>query len=128
MEEIRFDGRVAIVTGAGNGLGRDYALNLAARGARVVVNDLGTDTKGNLLGAGDDNAAQAVVREIKVAGGKAIACHESCATRAGGAAIVEAAMRAFGRADILIRKAASCAMVPSKPSPTMRFIRLWTFT
>lgn len=104
-QSIRYDGRVAIVTGAGNGLGRDYALKLAARGARVVVNDLGTDTKGQLLGSNGESPAQAVVREIKAAGGDAIACHESCATRAGGSAIVEAALTAFGRVDILIHNA-----------------------
>jgi NAD(P)-dependent dehydrogenase (short-subunit alcohol dehydrogenase family) len=104
-KDIRYDGRVAIVTGAGNGLGRDYALNLAARGAKVVVNDLGTDIKGNLLGADRETAAQAVMREIVAAGGEAVACHESCATRAGGTAIVDAAMQAFGRVDILIHSA-----------------------
>jgi NAD(P)-dependent dehydrogenase (short-subunit alcohol dehydrogenase family) len=103
---IRFDGRVAIVTGAGSGLGRDYARALAARGAAVVVNDLGTDPVGNLI---DDapvrSPAKKVVDEIEAAGGKAIACHESCATREGGAAIVEAALAAFGRVDILIHNA-----------------------
>jgi len=104
-QPIRFDGRVAIVTGAGNGLGRDYVLNLAARGAKVVVNDLGTDTRGHLLHADSESAAQRVVREIGAAGGEALACHQSCATRAGGAAIVETAMAAFGRVDILIHNA-----------------------
>jgi len=105
MDALRFDDRVAIVTGAGNGLGRDYALALAARGARVVVNDLGTDTRGAVLGTGAESSAQAVVREIESAGGEAIACHESCATRAGGTAIVDAAMQRFGRVDILIHNA-----------------------
>jgi len=104
-EPIRFDGRVAIVTGAGNGLGRDYALNLAARGARVVVNDLGVDTSGQPLSGTGESAAQRVVREIGAAGGTAIACHESCATRSGGSAIVESAMEAFGRIDIVIHNA-----------------------
>lgn len=104
-ETIRFDGRVAIVTGAGNGLGRDYALNLAARGAKVVVNDLGVDTRGAPLAVGAESPAQAVVREIAANGGEAIACHESCATREGGAAIVEAALKSFGRVDILIHNA-----------------------
>ncbi len=104
-QPIRFDGRVAIVTGAGNGLGRDYALSLAVRGAKVVVNDLGVDTRGKPLSEGGESSAQGVVREIQAAGGEAIACHESCATRGGGAAIVEAAMEAFGRVDILIHNA-----------------------
>ncbi|MBB4614282.1 SDR family NAD(P)-dependent oxidoreductase [Novosphingobium taihuense] len=103
--ELRYDGRVAIVTGAGSGLGRDYALNLAKRGASVVVNDLGVDTRGRQAAEGSESSAQAVVREIESAGGKAVACHESCATRAGGAAIVQAALDAFGRVDILIHNA-----------------------
>jgi NAD(P)-dependent dehydrogenase (short-subunit alcohol dehydrogenase family) len=102
---VRFDGRVAIVTGAGSGLGRDYALNLAARGARVVVNDLGVDTGGAPLAAGGESSAQDVVREITASGGEAIACYESCAAREGGAAIVTAALDAFGRVDILIHNA-----------------------
>ncbi len=103
--KIRFDGRVAIVTGGGNGLGRDYALNLASRGAKVVVNDLGVDTGGRSLGAESESAADKVVREIRAAGGEAVACHDSCATRDGGAAIVAAAIAAFGRVDILIHNA-----------------------
>ena len=106
MTTVRFDGRVAIVTGAGSGLGRDYARALAARGASVVVNDLGTDPLGNLLSSPDaESPAQAIVREITAVGGKAVACHASCATRAGGAAIVDAAMQSFGRVDILIHNA-----------------------
>ena len=104
-EKVRFDGRVAIVTGAGSGLGRDYALNLAARGAKVVVNDLGLDTRGAPLAASAESSAQVVVREIAANGGQAIACHESCATREGGAAIVRSAIEAFGRVDILIHNA-----------------------
>lgn len=102
--EIRFDGRVAIVTGAGNGLGRDYALELAKRGAKVVVNDLGTDTRGQLLPPGE-SPAEKVVEEIRAQGGEAVPCHESCATREGGAKIVKAALEAFGRVDIFIHNA-----------------------
>jgi NAD(P)-dependent dehydrogenase (short-subunit alcohol dehydrogenase family) len=103
---IRFDGRVAIVTGAGSGLGRDYAKALAMRGAAVVVNDLGTDPRGEVpSGALARSAALRVVDEIEAAGGKAIASHHSCATRDGGAAIVAAALEAFGRVDVLIHNA-----------------------
>jgi NAD(P)-dependent dehydrogenase (short-subunit alcohol dehydrogenase family) len=97
-----FAGRVAIVTGAGAGLGRDYALELARRGCRVLVNDLG----GSGQGVGSSQlAAQAVVEEITAAGGLAVANGDSVATRAGGRAIVEAALAAFGRLDILISNA-----------------------
>ncbi|HSV36595.1 MAG TPA: SDR family NAD(P)-dependent oxidoreductase [Ramlibacter sp.] len=99
---IQFDGRVAVVTGGGNGLGRDYCLNLAQRGARVVVNDLG----GTGAGVGASHAAaDRVVEEIRAAGGQAVANHDSVATREGGAALIETAMKAFGRVDIVINNA-----------------------
>lgn len=101
---IRFDGRVAIVTGAGNGLGRDYALNLAARGAKVVVNDFGLDIRGNPLPP-SDSAADRVVAEIRAAGGEAVAAPWSCATREGGDWIVQAALDAYGKVDIFIHNA-----------------------
>lgn len=102
MTDIRFDGRVAIVTGAGNGLGRDYALELARRGARVVVNDLGGSASG--VGA-STGAAQQVVDEIHGLGGEAVANTESVATRAGGAAVVQTALDTWGQVDILISNA-----------------------
>ncbi len=100
---IRFDGRVAIVTGAGGGLGRAYALELARRGAKVVVNDLG----GARDGAGEGSAApaEAVAAEITAAGGEAVANFDSVSTPAGGAAIVKAALEAFGTVDIVINNA-----------------------
>ena len=102
MTNIRFDGRVAIVTGAGGGLGREYALDLAARGAAVVVNDLG----GSHDGKGSGTAmADKVVAEITRAGGKAVASYESVASAAGGEAIVKTALGAYGRVDVLINNA-----------------------
>ena len=101
-DEISFDGRVAIVTGAGGGLGRSHALLLAERGASIVVNDLGGDVHGN---GGSDSAAQKVVDEIKARGGNAIANHDSVATPDGGRAIVKTAVDAFGKVDIVINNA-----------------------
>ena len=102
MAQLRFDDRVAVVTGAGRGLGREYALLLAARGAKVVVNDTG----GALTGAGADaGPAHQVVREIRAAGGDAVACTESVAMPRGGQAIVQAALDNYGRIDILIHNA-----------------------
>ncbi len=102
-EQIRFDGRVAIVTGAGAGLGRVYALELARRGAKVVVNDLGGSRDGS--GAGSSSPADRVVEEIKGLGGAAVANYDSVATAEGGEKIVKAAIQAFGRVDILINNA-----------------------
>ena len=102
MAEIRFDGRVAIVTGAGGGLGRTYALLLASRGAKVVVNDLGGAADGT--GSGSAMADQ-VVEEIKAAGGEAVANYDGVDTAEGGANIVKTAVDAFGKVDILINNA-----------------------
>lgn len=102
MTEIDFTGRVAVVTGAGNGLGKDYAIALAARGANVVVNDLGGSTEGS---GGSHRSADAVVDQIVGAGGQAVANYDSVGTRAGGEAVIETAMDAFGRVDIVINNA-----------------------
>jgi NAD(P)-dependent dehydrogenase (short-subunit alcohol dehydrogenase family) len=99
---IRFDGKVAIVTGAGGGLGRCHALELARRGAKVVVNDLGGSVDGS---GGSSEAAAKVVDEIKAAGGEAIANGSSVTDDAGVALMVKQAMDAFGRIDILIANA-----------------------
>ncbi|MFV8162460.1 SDR family NAD(P)-dependent oxidoreductase [Mycobacterium sp. 134] len=102
MSTLRFDDRVAVVTGAGRGLGREYALLLASRGAKVVVNDPGA----SLTGDGTDSGpAQAVVDEIVSAGGQAVAVTDSVATAEGGQAIIDAAVGRFGRVDILIHNA-----------------------
>jgi NAD(P)-dependent dehydrogenase (short-subunit alcohol dehydrogenase family)/acyl dehydratase len=100
---IRFDGRVAVVTGAGAGLGRVYALELAKRGAKVVVNDLGGARDGS--GEGSKAPAQQVVDEILGMGGEAVASYDSVATPEGGQAVVESAIKAFGKLDILINNA-----------------------
>ncbi len=102
MADIRFDGKVAIVTGAGGGLGRQHALELARRGAKVVVNDLGGSMDGS--GGGSD-AANKVVDEIKALGGEAIANGSSVTDDAGVARMVKDAMDAWGRIDILIANA-----------------------
>jgi NAD(P)-dependent dehydrogenase (short-subunit alcohol dehydrogenase family) len=102
VTDRRFDGRVAVITGAGRGLGREYARLLASKGAKVVVNDPG----GSLKGDGTDaRPADEVVREIRAAGGEAVACTESVATPAGGKAIIQSALDHFGRIDVLIHNA-----------------------
>ena len=102
MAELRFDNRVAVITGAGRGLGRTYALLLASRGAKVVVNDNGSSMKGEGLSSGP---AEEVVKEIRSAGGEAVACTASVATPEGGSAIIKAALDQYGRIDILIHNA-----------------------
>jgi NAD(P)-dependent dehydrogenase (short-subunit alcohol dehydrogenase family) len=99
---IDFKGKVAIVTGAGAGLGRNHALELAKRGAKVVVNDLGSSVDGS---GGSSAAAQAVVDEIKKAGGEAIANGASVSDKKGAESIVADAVKAFGTVDILINNA-----------------------
>jgi NAD(P)-dependent dehydrogenase (short-subunit alcohol dehydrogenase family) len=99
---IDFSGQAAIVTGAGRGLGRLYAHELARRGAQVVVNDIG----GSMSGAGSDtNVADGVVEEIRQAGGTAVASYDSVDTPEGGAAIVQTAVDAFGRVDAVVSNA-----------------------
>jgi NAD(P)-dependent dehydrogenase (short-subunit alcohol dehydrogenase family) len=99
---IDFTGQVAVVTGAGRGLGRLYALDLARRGAAVVVNDLG----GTMRGQGaDTKVADEVVDEITTAGGRAIASYDSVDSPAGGQAIIDAAVSAFGRVDVVVSNA-----------------------
>jgi NAD(P)-dependent dehydrogenase (short-subunit alcohol dehydrogenase family) len=99
---LTFDGDVALVTGAGRGLGRAHALELARRGARVVVNDLG----GGVDGSGREaSPADGVVAEIRAAGGIAVANHDSVASPDGGAAMVAQALAEFGRLDILVNNA-----------------------
>ena len=101
-EPITFDGRVAVVTGAGGGLGRTYALELARRGARVVVNDLGGDVDGS---GSSESAADRVVAEIAEAGGEAVANYDSVSTEDGGKAIVDTALESFGQVDIVVNNA-----------------------
>jgi NAD(P)-dependent dehydrogenase (short-subunit alcohol dehydrogenase family) len=102
MSDVRFDGRVAIITGAGGGLGKSHALELAKRGAQIVVNDLGGSVDGSGSGSA---AADVVVKEIEAAGGTAVASYDSVASKQGGESIVKTAMDNFGQVDILINNA-----------------------
>ncbi len=102
MADLGYDGKVAVITGAGGGLGRSHALELAARGALVVVNDLGGSVDGQ---GGSHTAAQSVVDEIKAAGGEAVANYDTVATPEGGKAIIQTALDAFERVDIVINNA-----------------------
>ena len=102
MPELRFDDRVAVITGAGRGLGRSYALLLASKGAKIVVNDPGVSMQGD---GTDTGPADAVVQEIRDAGGEAVACTESVATPEGGKAIIQSALENYGRLDIVIHNA-----------------------
>ncbi len=109
MSELRFDNRVAVITGAGRGLGRAYALLLASRGAKVVVNDAGVSMEGDGI---DSGPAEAVVQEIRAAGGDATACTESVAAPEGGKAIIQAALDHYGRIDSLIHNAGIVRRAP----------------
>jgi NAD(P)-dependent dehydrogenase (short-subunit alcohol dehydrogenase family) len=102
MADLGYDGKVAVITGAGGGLGRSHALELATRGALVVVNDLGGSVDGQ---GGSHTAAQQVVDEIKAAGGEAVANYDTVATAEGGKAIIQTALDTFERVDIVINNA-----------------------
>ncbi|RNL85476.1 SDR family NAD(P)-dependent oxidoreductase [Halostreptopolyspora alba] len=104
MADLRFDGRVAIVTGAGRGLGRCYAIELAARGARVVVNDRAA-ADGEARGEPGAGAADAVTSEIGERGGTALADTTDVATEEGANALVESALDTFGRVDVVVNNA-----------------------
>ncbi|WP_018500629.1 SDR family NAD(P)-dependent oxidoreductase [Parafrankia discariae] len=109
LPAARFDDRVAVITGAGRGLGRAYALLLGSLGAKVVVNDPGGSMSGEGLDAGP---AEQVVQEIIAAGGEAVASTDSVATAAGGQAIIDTAVDSFGRIDVLIHNAGTHRPAP----------------
>ena len=102
MDELRFDGKVVIVTGAGRGIGRQHALLFGSKGARVVVADLGGDVDGSGF---SDGPATAVTHEIAALGGEAVACHASVAEEPGAASIVRTALDSFGRLDAVVNNA-----------------------
>lgn len=121
MSDLRFDGRVAIVTGAGRGMGRAHALLLASRGAKVIINDNGSVPDGSGV---ELSPADAVVREIIEAGGEAAASTSSVATEDGAKEIVETALAAFGRVDILINNAGVVDFTPFKEMDYAHFRRI----
>ena len=109
MTQRRFDGRVAVITGGGRGLGREYALLLTRLGAKLVINDNGSAVSGD---GADTSVAQALVDEITALGGEAVASTDSVATPEGGQAITQAALDAFGRLDVLIHNAGNNRFAP----------------
>ncbi len=118
---IDFSDQVAVVTGAGRGLGRAYALDLARRGAAVVVNDIGGSMTGE---GGDRNVADEVVEEIRGAGGTAVGSYDSVDRPEGGAAIVHAALDAFGRLDAVVSNAGIYETVPFEELTVGRWRRM----
>lgn len=118
MTELRFDGQVALVTGAGRGIGRGHARLLASRGAQVVVADVGCEMDGS--GASTQPATD-VVREINAAGGQAVASYASVADPAGAASVVATALETFGRLDIVVNNAGIFATAPFEALSTEQF-------
>lgn len=118
---IDFTGQVAIVTGGGRGLGRQFAMDLARRGASVVVNDLGTSMEGE---GSDLSIADLVVQEIRTGGGTAVPSHDSVSTTAGGAAIVETALDHFGHVDAVVSNAGIYEMIPFEAISADRWHRM----
>ena len=110
MSEIRFDDRVAVITGAGGGLGKTYAVEFAKRGGKVVVNDLGGAAEGS---GGGNSMADQCVKEITEAGGTAVANYDSVATPEGGEAIIQTALDNFGQVDIVVNNAGSSTVEPA---------------
>ncbi|WP_045877797.1 SDR family NAD(P)-dependent oxidoreductase [Pseudofrankia sp. DC12] len=121
MDELRFDGRVAVVTGAGRGIGRCHALLLAARGAKVVVADYGGSTDGTGSSAAP---AEEVVKEIAAAGGEAVASFASVAEEDGAASIVATALDSFGRLDIVVNNAGISDKAPFEELTNEKFRRM----
>ena len=109
MSQFEFNGQVAAITGSGRGIGREYALLLASRGAKVLVNDLGAQIDGT---GHDANVASEVVEEIRKAGGQAVSNSSDIGTREGAAAVIDATLNAFGRIDILIHNTGSQQRAP----------------
>jgi NAD(P)-dependent dehydrogenase (short-subunit alcohol dehydrogenase family) len=122
---IRFDDKVAIVTGAGGGLGKQHALEFARRGAKVVVNDLGSAVDGS---GGSSDAANAVVEEIKAEGGEAIANGSSVADQEGVSKMVTETMDKWGRIDILVNNAGILRDKSFHKVTIEDLIRSWMFT
>ena len=110
MAELSYANRVVAITGAGRGLGREYALAFAARGAAIVVNDLGTTLVGD--GASTSQPADAVVAEIRKSGGRAVANYSSVGTADGAKGIIDTALNEFGQIDTLVNNAGILNMKP----------------
>jgi NAD(P)-dependent dehydrogenase (short-subunit alcohol dehydrogenase family) len=121
-ERISLEGKVAVVTGAGRGLGRAYVELLAERGARVVVNDLGTDVSG--LGK-DSRLAEAVADHIRSRGGEAIANDSDVSTPQGGADLIATTIEQFGKIDLIVANAGICGSQPFEDATLDDFDRYW---